>query len=112
MSIISKLKFYGTVTLVNYDRNGAHIRLKLAKKEDILRGIVVEEEQDSYVNIPYWDGRDFESDIACAILSLAIDDTICITVEKSSGWFHTHTSYSITNISLKDVYCLGSRKYV
>ena len=106
MSIISKLKFYGTVTLVNNDSYGAHIRLKLAKKEDLIRGTYVETDHESYIDIPYWYGHDFEYETACAIRSLAIGDNICITAEKSSGLFHTHTIYSITNFSLEDMDCI------
>lgn len=109
MEIISKIKFSGRVTHVNYDRNGAHIRLKLAKKEDILHDISVETDHESYINIPYWEGRDFDLEIAGSIRSLAKNDIVCIVVTRVGGWFHTHTRYSIINYSIEScIECLDS----
>ena len=103
MNKFYSMRFLGTVEHVNYDRNGAHIRLNLLQKEDVLKKVKVQVEHRASLSLHYWQGYDYESNLADQIRSLAIGDSITVCVDKYKGFFaRVEEKVVIYNHTLED----------
>ena len=87
MKKILSLKFCGTVEHVCADRNGAHIRLSVYRKYDLINGVNIDVNHKLCADIDYWNGYDYESKTAGIIRSLKEGDHVAVFIEKSKGFF-------------------------
>lgn len=97
------MSFCGEVVHVSYDRNGAHIRLNLFEKKDLLNNVKVSVEHKACISLHYWKGYDYEKNLADQIRSLAKGDVINITVDRYKGFLsRVEEEISISNRTLED----------
>lgn len=102
MKKIFSMMFCGEVEHVNYDRNGAHIRLNLFEKRDLLNGVKVSVEHKSCISLHYWKGYDYEKKLADQIRSLVKGDVVDIRIDKYKGlWGRQEEEISISNQTLE-----------
>ena len=86
MKKIFSMMFCGEVEHVNYDRNGAPIRLNLSEKKDLLNDVKVEVEHKACISLHYWNGYDYEKKLADQIRALAKGDIIAVCINKYKGF--------------------------
>lgn len=97
------MMFRGEVEHVSYDRDGAHIRLNLFEKKDLLNNVKLNVEHKACISLHYWNGYDYEKKLADQIRSLVKGDVISISIEKSKGFLgREEVEISICNHSLED----------
>ena len=100
MKRISFMRFKGTVEAINYDRNGAHLRMHLKSKEDCLRHIEVQADNSGYIDLCYWNGYEYDGEVAKTIRSLNADDNIEVTVVKTKNFFgQLETEVQVKNLA-------------
>lgn len=97
------MMFCGEVEHVNYDRNGAHIRLNLFEKRGLLSNVKVKVEHKACISLRYWNGYDYEKKLADQIRALAKGDVIAICINKYKGFLgRVEEEISISNHTLEN----------
>lgn len=108
MKKILSLKVCGTIEYVNADRNGAHIRLSVFKKSDLLNNVCSNVSERCSLDLGYWNGYDYESRMAIVIRSLREGDTVELSIEKSKGLFNNvEESVEVRNLTIEGYKKLG-----
>lgn len=97
------MMFCGNVEHVNYDRNGAHIRLDLFEKRDLLNGVKVEVEHKACISLRHWSGYDYDDELASQVRSLVKGDVIAVCIDRYKGFLgRVDEKISIRNHTLED----------
>ena len=102
MKQIFSMVFCGEIEHVNYDRNGAHLRLNLLEKKDLLNNVEVSTEHKASLSLPYWNGYDYEKKLSDQIRSLVKGDVVTITINRYKGFLgREEEEISIRNYTLE-----------
>lgn len=102
MKVIKNISYTGKVECVNYDRNGAHIRLYDVTRVNLLTSEGQPIKKAAF-DFNYWSGYDYCAKLAQQIRALDTDDVVTVYVKTCEYPFRRNeTSLEIENESLKD----------